>query len=114
MALPGVSIFDSSGNVIQTSTASHANITTIPATIASVAFLSINPARSGFIVNNNSNAPLQVACSVTASSVSYSASLGPNGTFTVPNPVDYTGVVSGLWLATPAPTGSAVITEFTP
>lgn len=99
------------GASLQSSGSSTSKITSVNSSISSVVLLSANPARSGFIINNNGGFPIDIALAPVASATSYTASVAGGGVFQMPNPVDYTGVVSGVWLNT---SGTAVITELSP
>lgn len=68
-----------------------------------------NTARKGLAVYNATNVALYVKLGAAASTASFTVKIGADGYYEVP--FNYTGIVTGIWLA--GGTGSALVTEIT-
>lgn len=94
----------SSGNAPSSSVVTP---TTVNASTASVQLLAANSNRKGFSIINNSSATLFIDLDGEASATNYAVALGQG--FMYECPINYTGVVSGIWTAA---NGNALVREF--
>jgi len=86
------------------------SVTSVAASTSSVTLIASNTARRGATVYNDSaTANLYIKLGATASTTSFTAKVGPDSYFELPQAV-YTGVVDGIW---DAAVGNARITELT-
>lgn len=84
-----------------------ATVTTVPSAAVTTVLLAANPARRRFMIYNDSTKDMRVTFGPTTSAASFSFILQNKATWSgVLN--DYTGVVSGQWLAV---NGDARVTE---
>lgn len=97
------------GSVV-TSKSSTGTITSVPGSITSVTLLASNANRISATIFNDapSGNILYVALSASSSTVLYTVKLWPGSYWELP--VDYTGIISGIWTAN---TGDALVTELT-
>jgi hypothetical protein len=79
----------------------------IEASITSVELLAANADRKGFSIVNNSTAILYIDLDSSASTTSYTVALGQGDLYECP--INYVGVVSGIWSAA---NGNAQVREF--
>jgi hypothetical protein len=82
--------------------------TSVAGSATSVVLLASNTARKGYTIFNDSTSVLFVSYAATATTSAYGVKLFPNGC--VENNVNYTGVISGIWLVA---TGAAKMVEYT-
>ena len=85
-------------------------VTAVADNAASVTLLAANAARLGATIVNDSSARLYVKFGATATTASYTVSLGQHAYLEVP--FGYTGIIDGIWASDPGD-GAARITEFT-
>lgn len=86
-----------------TSTPSSVN-----ASITSITILAANSIRKGGTIWNNSTARLYIEFGATASTSAFTAILEASGYYEIP--FNYTGAISGIWLAA---NGNALVRELT-
>jgi hypothetical protein len=105
-ASPGGAVGNPAYTVAKSATAA---LTSVASSATSVALLTSNAARRGFMVYNESTANLKLAYANAASATGYTVLIIPSGYYEVLTTV-YTGAISGIW---DSAQGSARITELT-
>lgn len=91
-------------------------LTNVAESASSVTVLASNANRLSFRIFNDSDAPVNFKCGAAASATSFTLRVLPRGDFSTKDiPVNYTGIITGIWDTTPGTVGhaSARITEFT-
>lgn len=114
---------DASGNLKIAGSFSSTPITSATATLSNVAesassvtVLASNANRLCFFITNDSDSAVDFKCGAAASGTSYVIRVLARGTFSTKDlPVNYTGIITGIWDSTPGTSGhaSARVTEFT-
>lgn len=87
----------------------NAALTNVPGSASSVQLLASTAGRLGATFHNDSTATLYLKFGTTASTSSYTAKIGPDEYYELPNPV-FTGQIDGIWSSA---TGTVRITELT-
>jgi len=85
-------------------------VTSVPAAAVSVVLLAANVSRLGAVVHNASGRIMFVRLGAGANYATYSATLGPYGTWHVDQPM-FTGILSAIW--SPGVGGAGMVTELT-
>lgn len=91
-------------------------LTNVSESASSVTVLASNALRFAFRIINDSDSPVNFKCGSAASATSYTIRVLPRGDFSTKDiPVNYTGIITGIWDTTPGTSGhaSARVTEFT-
>lgn len=97
--------------IIAGSASASATVTSVDDSNVVQTLLAANAARSGFILQNDSDQIAYVKLGAAATVTDYSVQLGPGDSFVLPPGPVYQGVVTGIWAANS--TGAMKITEFT-
>lgn len=96
------------GDVLSTVPATAtAALSSVAASVVSVALLAVNPLRRQAIIVNESTSVLYIAFAPVASDTIYTYLVLPAATVELPQPI-FTGTISGIWVS---PTGNARITD---
>lgn len=90
-------------------TSTTGTVTTVADTASNATLLSANAGRLGASITNDSSARLYIKAGTTASTTSYTVSLGQHDYWEVP--AGYTGRIDGIWASDPGD-GAARITEY--
>lgn len=100
-----------SGTVTTTpTTVTTDTVTQVASSASNVTLKAANAARNGLMIYNDSTQILFVKLSATASTVSYSVQIPPQGFFELPTGrAMYTGIVDGIWVSA---NGNAYVTEW--
>lgn len=97
-------------------TAGTTALSNVTENAASVTVLAANANRLCFVIVNDSDSAVNFKCGSAASATSYTKRVLPRGDFKTSDlPVNYTGIITGIWDTTPGTSGhtSARVTEFT-
>lgn len=98
----------SAPSIVSQAPSTTATRTSVASSVTVVTLLAANTSRKGATIFNDSTAVLYVGLGAAASVTSYTIHMAPDNYYEVPG--NYTGIITGLWLAA---NGNARVTELT-